>query len=128
MAFSSTPDDPPPDSEGHLAYVMWIAQEWHGIAHASPESALKQDLGIYGDDVDEFALKLAERYGEWVADWPWGKFAELSEGVPVTWPFRVFWQLSSWPFRGQFSYADPHERLALSHIAFVLERGEWVDP
>jgi len=128
MAFFSTPDDPPPESEGHLAYVLWIAHECHGITKATPASALKQDLGVYGDDVDYFALQIAERYGDWVADWPWTRFTELSEGVPITWPFRILWQILSWPFRGQFFYPDPHERLELQHIAKVLEAGEWIEP
>ena len=128
MAFFSTPDTPPTEEEGALAYVLWIAQEWHGIPEATARSTFKQELGIYGDDVDEFALKLAERYGEWVAEWPWHRFTELSEGVPLTWPFRMLWQLASWPFRGRFSYPEPHERLELGHIARVLEAGEWIEP
>lgn len=120
--------EPPPESEGSLAFVLWVAREIHGCGKAQPTSAIEQDLGIVGEDVDDFARKLAERYGDWVSKWPWQRFTELNEGVSPLFPFAVLWQLVTWPFRGRFSYPSQFERLELRHIAFVLERGEWVDP
>ncbi|KLI63665.1 hypothetical protein [Aurantiacibacter marinus] len=120
--------DPPPKSDGALAYVLWVAREWQGCTNATELSAVMQDLGIGGEDVDDFALRLAERYGDQVADWPWQRFADLNEGLSLLFPFMLVWQLASWPFRGRFSYPSNKQRLTLGHIAFVLERGEWVDP
>lgn len=120
--------EPPSASEGALAYVLWVAREFQGCRKAQPGSAIEQDLDIVGDDIDDFALKLAERYGDWVAEWPWHRFSDLNEGVSPLFLFAVVWQLVSWPFRGRFSYPSQYERLELSHIATVLERGDWIDP
>ncbi len=128
MAFFSTPDDPPPESEGALAYVLWVARDCHGIEKAQPQMALEQELDIVGDDVDYFAQKLADRYGLWIYDWPWQRFTELNEGVSPLFPFVLVWQLATWPLRGSFSYPSQFERLELGHISRVIEAGEWIDP
>jgi len=128
MAFISTPDDPPPESAGHLAYVLWIAQDCHGIEWATPESAIDHDLDILGDDLVDFIEKLEARYGEWVWEWPWQRFAELNEGLSLLFPLMALWQLVSWPFRGRFTYPSRFERLELQHIAKVLEAGQWIEP
>ncbi|MFU7528246.1 hypothetical protein [Qipengyuania sp. ASV99] len=120
--------EPPPESDGALAFVLWVVRESHGCTKAEPNSAIEQDLDIVGDDVDDFAQRLAERFGDHVADWPWQRFTDLNEGVSPLFPFALVWQLATWPLRSRFSYPSPFERLELSHIAFVLERGEWVDP
>lgn len=133
MAFFSTPDDPPGEEEGALAYVMWVARDVHGCIDADPESALAQDLGIYGLDVDDFAMKLAERFGSWVADWPWDRFTDLNEGVDVRGclmlPFMplvlIYRAVRGMPL---FPQDKELERLELGHIASVLEAGQWIDP
>lgn len=128
MVLFSTPDPPPPECDGHLAYVMWIARESHGLTWAEPQSAFEQDLRISGDDVDYFVEKLQERYGDWVWTWPWHRFAQLNEGLSALLPFMLVWQLVSWPLRGRFNYPSKFERLELAHIAKVLEAGEWIEP
>ena len=135
MAWFEEATEPPPKQAGALEYVIWVARQWMGAPHAEPSSAVTQDLGIYGDDVDDFALKLAERYGDWIADWPWDEYADLNEGVsplgclmlplfPITIALRII--------RGQPIIGAKHganlKRLELHHVAHVLERGEWVDP
>ena len=120
--------EPPPLSEGALAYVLWVERDYQGCVKAGPTSAIDQDLGIVGNDVDDFALKLAERYGDWVAEWPWDRFTDLNESVSPLWPAALVWQLMSWPFRGKFSYPSPYERLELKHISRVLDHGEWIEP
>ncbi|MDN3645164.1 hypothetical protein QWY75_02960 [Pontixanthobacter aestiaquae] len=128
MALFAKPNDPPPESDGALSYVLWVAKDVHGCVDASPSSAVHQDLDIYGLDVEDFAAKLGERYGPGVFDWPWHRFAELGEGLSLLFPFILVKQLVTWPFRGQFSYPESLERLELGHIAKVLEKGEWIDP
>lgn len=133
MVLTKPPVSPPNEDEGHLAYVLWVAHEEHGCLAATPESALTQDLGITGLDVDDFALKLAERYGEWVADWPWHRYTDLNEGtdvrgclllpfLPLMLLYRVLRRRVLFPQDGELG------RLELGHIAKVLEAGEWVDP
>ena len=127
--------DAPDEAKGAQEYVFWVAREWMGARHAEANSAITQDLGIFGDDVDDFALKLAERYGDWVAEWPWQEYADLNEGVdprgclmlplfPITILIRIV--------RGQriisARHGDHLKRLELRHIAKVLENGEGVDP
>lgn len=128
MGLSSTPDAPPPDCDGHLAYVMWIARECHGLTWAEPYSAFEQDLRISGDDVDYFIENLENRYGDWVWTWPWQRFAQTNEGLSALFPVILIWQLATWPFRGSFEYPTKFERLELRHIAKILEAGEWVEP
>ncbi len=122
------PTEPPPPDQGALSYFLWIAREWHGIPSAESNSSVDQDLGIYGDDVDDFAAKIVKRYGEWVWSWPWHRFTNSSEGASIFVLFALIWQLVSWPFRGRFSYPSTLDRLELGHIAKVLEKGEWVEP
>jgi hypothetical protein len=113
-----------------LALVLQIAAETSGI-HPSklfPESAVDQDMGIAGGDVEDFARGLAEQFGEQIWDWPWQRFAILDEGVGCFFLPALVWQLLSWPFRGHFGYPDYFERLELGHIAAVIEKGEWFEP
>ena len=110
--------------------VLAIAAERSGIvlAKLSPRSAIDQNLQFAGDDVTEFAEALAEEFGDQVWQWPWHRFAQLDEGLPLWFPIMVIWQLLTWPVRGRFSYPSSYERLELGHIAAVIEMGEWFDP
>ncbi|NNF93976.1 MAG: hypothetical protein HKM91_05210 [Altererythrobacter sp.] len=133
MALFSTPSEPPPESEGALAYVLWVAREWMGASNAEPSSAVMQDLGIFGDDVDDFALKLAERHGDWVANWPWDEFADLNEGTDVRGCLMlpILPLLLAYRFIRGLPLLQPKQklrRLELAHIAKVLEAGEWSNP
>ena len=118
----------PPIHEGALQYVLWVAHHHFGCVKANPHSAVEQDLQIVGEDVDDFARKLAERYGEWVYQWPWQRFSELNEGLPIFFPFSLIHQLVTWPIRGRFSRQSTFERLELGHVATVLDAGEWIEP
>ena len=91
-------------------------------------SAIDQDIGISGDDVHELAEVLALEFGDHVWGWPWERFACLSEGLPLLFPFALTWQLLTWPVRGTFSYPSPRERLELGHIANVIDAGHWLEP
>ncbi|KEO87439.1 hypothetical protein EH30_07345 [Erythrobacter sp. JL475] len=127
MALFARASEPPSTSEGTEAYVLWIAREWHGIPNASLDDSI-DDLGIVGEDAIEFIERIGDRLDERVWDWPWSRFVELRECLSLLFPFMLIWQLLTWPFRGRFSYPSNKERLTLRHIAFVLERGEWIDP
>ena len=110
-------------------FVLWVAREDFGFSEATLDSALDQDLKIIGDDVDDFAEALAERYGEWVADWPWERFVCLDEGVPILAPMAAIWDFLRLPWGDTAFPRKPElERLTLAHVANVLERGEWIDP
>ena len=93
-----------------------------------PTTAIHQDLNIAGDDVFELAEALAEKFGEQVWQWPWQRFAALSEGFNPFAMLWIVWHLLTWPLRGRILYPSPFERLELGHIASVIDRGEWFDP
>ncbi len=91
-------------------------------------SAIDQDVRIVGGDVEDLAEAFAKEFGEQVWQWPWQRFADLNEGLPLTFPFQVIKQLLTWPLRGSFEYPSSFERLELGHIAAVIDHGEWFDP
>lgn len=90
-------------------------------------SAIYQDLRILGDDIDELAEALANEFGDQVWQWPWQRFAELSEPHLFT-GFWFMWRLVTWPLRGRLFDPSPFDRLELGHIAKVIEQGHWSDP
>ena len=128
MAWFAPAGDPPPEIQGAEAFVLWIAQDLHGIPNAKLDDAIDHDLHIVGDDALNFIEQLEDRLGDKVWEWPWGRFVQLREGLSVSFPFMLIWQLFTWPARGRFSYESNRERLTLRHVAKVLDRGEWVDP
>ncbi len=117
-------------SASTLDRVRQIVSKHSGvrIEKLSAASAIDQDVSISGDDVTELAEALAKEFGEHVWQWPWQRFAELSEGLSLLFPFMLVWQLIWWPIRGSFNHPSPFERLELGHIAAVIDRGEWFEP
>jgi hypothetical protein len=113
-----------------LSRLVALASKFSGIPvqSLSANSAVAQDIRIYGMDVWEFEEALTSEFGIAAHDWPWHRFAELSEGLGGCFPFTLLWQLLSWPFRGSFGYPSEFERLELGHIAAVIEKGEWFEP
>lgn len=112
-----------------LERVIDIVSEHSGMRRErlSSKSAIDQDICISGDDVTELAEALAEEFGDDVWQWPWQRFAELSEPHLFT-GLRFFWRLLTWPIRGRLFDPSPFERLELGHIAAVIDRGEWFEP
>lgn len=55
-----------------LDHLIEIARATSGLRDTSSKSAINQDLGIAGDDAEEFIAALAAAYGEWVIGLPWG--------------------------------------------------------
>ncbi len=116
---------------GREAEIAALAQEMSGLRRVWPDMAVSQDLGLYGDDITEFVAALADRYGEWVWDWPWVRFADDHEGVGCLAIFGLPLLLMRWLFRRQSpdSYlAQGLERLEIGHIAAVIDRGVWFEP
>ena len=113
-----------------LDRVIAIAAETSGIAakRLISVTAIDQDMRISGGDVIDFIEALAREYGPEVSQWPWSRFAILSEGLSLLFPLMLVWQLLTWPFRGSFEYLNPLERLELGHIAAVIDIGQWLDP
>lgn len=91
-------------------------------------SAIDQDIGMSGGDVEDLAEAFATEFGDQVWQWPWQRFALLDEGLSLLFPFLLIWQLLTWPVRGSFSYPSRYERLELGHIAKVIEAGHWLEP
>lgn len=91
------------------------------------ESAIDQDIGVSGDDVDELVRALGQKFGEQVYTWPWHRFANLSEPHLFT-GLYFLWRLVSWPIRGRLFDPSPYERLELGHIAKVIDAGHWLEP
>lgn len=110
-----------------LDRVIQIAEHCSGCTGLRDDSAVDQDLKIWGDDVDEFANALAQAFGKQVLQWPWQRFTDLNEPSLLT-VLALFRQLLTWPFRGSFSYPSRLERLELGHIARAIEAGHWIEP
>lgn len=112
-----------------LDRVCETVSEHSGVPRSklTAQSAIDQDIRITGDDVTELAEALAGEFGDHVWQWPWQRFAELSEPHIFT-GFSFMWRLLTWPIRGRLFDPSPYERLELGHIATVLERGEWFEP
>lgn len=98
------------------------------ISDLSAGSAVDQDLDLTGDDATDFRLALEREFGEGIWAWPWQRFVDFNEGLSLLFPLMLVWQLITWPFRGSFSYPSNRERLALGHIAAVIDKGEWFEP
>lgn len=94
----------------------------------TPASAIDQDIGISGGDVEDLAEALAQEFGDQVWQWPWQRFALLDEGISLFAPFWLVWRLITRPIRGRFFDPSPFERLELGHIAKVIEAGHWLEP
>lgn len=117
--------------ESVLSKVMGIVQEATGKRSAPwvAGDALDQDIGVYGDDADDLLEALCGEFGDWVAVWPWDRFVNFNED-----PFSRM-MTSIWRYLGLKGTASafpggkrPDERLEVSHIAAVIESGEWFDP
>lgn len=110
-----------------LERVVIQAEYMSGAKNLTAQSAIDQDMGISGDDVTEFAEWLAKEFGDHVWQWPWQRFAELSEPSALIFPYFM-WRLLTWPIRGRVFDPSHFERLELGHIAAVIEKGEWFEP
>lgn len=111
-----------------LDEIFALVSKQTGIKAVTAFMAIDQDLDLVGDDVVEFVETLANRFGEWVWEWPWHRFACLGEGLSIFFPLMVLWQLITWPFRGTFNYPSSYERLELQHIAKMIDAGKWIEP
>ena len=98
-----------------------------GVEKLDAYSAIDQDVRIFGDDIDELAEALAMKFGDHISEWPWQRFAELSEPHALT-GFWLMWRFLTWPIRGRLSDPSQFERLELGHIAAVIDRGAWFEP
>lgn len=110
-----------------LDEVIALAETYSGVKDLHAGSAVDQDMRITGDDVQEFAVELADRYGQQVRNWPWQRFAELSEPHLFT-GFVFLWRLLTWPIRGRGFDPSLFERVELGHIARAIEAGHWIEP
>jgi Protein of unknown function (DUF1493) len=112
-----------------LDRVIEIVSEHSGIRRdrLSASSSLDQDVRISGDDVTELVEALAREFGEQVWQWPWQRFAELSEPHLFT-GLLFFWRLLIWPIRRRIFDPSPYERLELGHIAKAIDAGHWLEP
>jgi hypothetical protein len=110
------------------ARVVEIAINVSGVHRANASSAIDQDMRISGGDVSDLIEALHMEFGDVVLTIPWHRFSILSEGLPLSFPLILTWQLLTWPFRGRFELKNPLERLTLGHIATVISAGKWIEP
>lgn len=112
-----------------LARVIEIVADHCGIptTKLTTASAVDQDIKIAGDDVTELAEALATEFGDHIWQWPWQRFADLSEPHGLI-GLYFFWRLPTWPIRGRLFDPSPFERLELGHIAAVIDHGQWFEP
>ncbi|WP_299327739.1 hypothetical protein [Parasphingopyxis sp.] len=108
--------------------VLEIAREITGYQEADCSSAIDQDFNMAGDDVTEFVRTLHQQFGDVVYEIPWHRFTDETEGLGLFAPVMLIWYLLTWPLRGRFGRPSTLERLEVRHIAFVIGRGEWVEP
>ena len=116
-------------SDGKLDRVMEIAELCCGIevAKLSPNSALDQEMHLYGVGVWDFEAELASLFGGFVYEWPWHRFTEGSEKT-FGWPFSNIYNRLKWGYWSGYWPSHKFERLELGHIAAVIEKGEWFEP
>ncbi len=81
-----------------LEKVISLAAYYSGVKSLSEHSAVDQDMGLTGINVNEFAVALRDQFG----------------ANSVTWPFH----------RPPLAKC-PYDRLELGHIAAVIDKGEW---
>ena len=77
-----------------LETIIDIVARQSGVKRSklNAHSAIDQDVRISGDDIDELAEALAERFGDHVQQWQWHRFAELNETNLLVTPYFV-WRL-----------------------------------
>lgn len=109
-----------------LDYLIEIARGISRCSGISSGSAINQDLGIAGDDAEEFIAALAAAYGEWVIGLPWAEFVDLNE-PPARWGPRI-WKFLSLPEVSRAFPGYTERRLELGHIAKVIDAGHWLEP
>ena len=112
-----------------LERVIAIVADQSGVRRdrLSASAAIDQDIRISGDDIDELVEALAKEFGDDVQQWPWQRFANLSEPHLLTGIWFI-WRLLTWPLRGRLFDPSPYERLELGHIAKVIDAGHWLEP
>jgi hypothetical protein len=91
-----------------------------------PQAAIHQDLGINGNEADEFVAALCNEFGNWVAEWPWARFVDFNE--PPAWLGPKVWKALRLPNAATAFPGYVEERLELGHVAAVIENGGWFDP
>ena len=102
-----------PDCHRVERRVLAIVSDLRGQP-VSASDAIYQDLGIYGDDIDDLHSKLSQEFT--IPAFDWSRFAELSErpGHFVKWWFR--------------QKPAGKKRLTLGHLATVITDGQWSEP
>lgn len=124
-----------------LARVIAITNDFRGGGASdsgfNSETAVCQDAMIWGIDVDDYVDQLEAEFGNVVRKIPWLHYTDQSfsfRNFEVLFiPFAIVWRLIRWPFLNEplVRVADPENhpnRLTLSHIASVIDKGEWFEP
>lgn len=100
-------------------------------------SSISQDAYIFGVDVEDYVDILRSKSGPIVYEIPWLRFTDQTSSfrgcaviLVVPW---LLWRCLLWPISGGklIPKSDPRHfphRLTLSHIAAVIDRGEWFEP
>lgn len=102
----------------------------------SAESAVCQDLLIFGIDVDDYHGDLRGRFGPIINEIPWLRFTDQTDSFRgcgcLLVPFWLAGRLVKRVFRpGDALHSDPRnhpERLTLRHVAAVIDAGQWFEP
>jgi hypothetical protein len=106
-------------------------------SNVTADSAVCQDLLIFGIDVDDYVGLLEEEFGKVVYSIPWGRFTDQTASFRgcgcIQFPFWLLWRLvraaaTRQPVIPRAKPRDHPERLTIAHIAAVIERGQWFEP
>ena len=100
-----------------------------------PESAISQDVDLYGLDVDDYVSELEEEFGSVVRTIPWLHYTDQTGSVRgckacVVAPVWIPWILLKVAFLGKASLKLPEpenypRRLTLAQIAQAIDDGGW---
>ena len=86
-----------------------------------PADTLEADLGVTGDDADDFMGAFARRFNVSAGDFDFHRYFEM-EGFSV-WPFSIFtnWLHRRWGIRKY----DQREPLTLAMLQRAIDMGVW---
>ncbi|MBM3928214.1 MAG: hypothetical protein FJ335_07135 [Sphingomonadales bacterium] len=122
-------------TEIRVAQIMSRHGSRLSLHEFSPDTAMAQDAIIDGIDVDDLVFDLEDEFGLVIREIPWLRFSDQRASFRgcgiVLYPAWVVWRLfvrkSDEPIH---ILPDPQlfPRLTVSHIAGVIDRGEWFEP
>ena len=122
------------ETERSVAEAMSSCGKRLDLSEIGATTAMSQDAGIDGIDVDEFVCALWRQYGEIVNEIPWQRFSDQRASFRgcgcLLFPGWLLWRLVVRK-PGERVIPPPNggdERITVRHIARVIDQGFWSEP